>query len=196
MHVDRHKCQRICSGVDINMFHVDIFVMCVDMCGNTRRHTCRHMSMFFLRIDKFHVMSQVLAIRGKLPGMFACDIRPSRRNSFEHMLHLDKELLRKLGILGRTLAPAFNLHATTKCHKMIAGVGLNGRKYRQGDRSRFSLHSPLELHLITTFITICRHIEIYVDITVGCRHNTNCVDIYDDMSTYRNICRHNCWMST
>jgi hypothetical protein len=140
--------------------------------------------MFFLRIDILHVMSQVLAIRGALPGMFACDIRPSRRNSFEHALQLDKELLRKLGILGRTLVPPFYLQVQTECHKMIAGVGLNGRKYKQGDRSRFSFHSPLELDLITTFVTICRHIEIYVDIIVDCRHNTNCVDIYVDRIEY------------
>jgi hypothetical protein len=75
-----------------------------------------------------------MAIRGALPGRFACVVAPSRRNSTEVLLLVETDLLNILKQVGRHLAIVFNPTPRTPCKKMTAGVKLNGRAYKQGDR--------------------------------------------------------------
>jgi hypothetical protein len=140
-----------------------------------------------LHINMFYVMSQVMEIKGALPGQYACAVRPSRRNSFNHRLHLDTELVKQLRILGRRLEPQFNLEFDTACLEMNAGVMLNGRKYRQGDRCRFPLHSWPDLD------TILHGVDMHVDMSTYNYIMSTCNYIMSTcMSTCRHLCRHVC----
>ena len=69
-----------------------------------------------------------MAIKGALPGQYACIVLPSRRNSFNHALNDDTHLMAHLRRIGRSLDPKFTLEMNTPCLKMLAGVLLNGHK--------------------------------------------------------------------
>jgi hypothetical protein len=78
-----------------------------------------------------------MRVKGELPGRYTCVVMPNKRNTFPLQLHLLTDLRRVLRRLGRQLVPTFDLESDTPCHQMIAGVLLNGRKYKQGDRCEY-----------------------------------------------------------
>ena len=78
-----------------------------------------------------------MRIRGALPGLFKCVVTPSRRNAFNIHLHSNAPLVQHLRKLGRTLEPKFGCEVNTPCLQLLAGVSLNGRKYKQGDRCEY-----------------------------------------------------------
>ena len=104
-----------------------------------------------------------MKIHGTLPGLYRCVITPSRRNMDYIPLHLEPALVAQLRRIGRRLEPPFTLAFDTPCMKMLAGVTLNGRKYKQGDRYIF-----LVTHVYTLLAVI-----FYVDISKYMSANTH-----------------------
>jgi hypothetical protein len=76
-----------------------------------------------------------MKLRGALPGEYACAVKPSRRNSVLEPEPLDRDLVRHIEKLCRTTPFTLRVHPPPLCPRMTAGVTLNGRKYKQGNRS-------------------------------------------------------------
>jgi hypothetical protein len=93
-----------------------------------------------------------MRIKGDLPGMYTCVVKPSRRNSENIKLHLHPALVTQLRRIGRGLQPAFDLEFETPCLCMNAGVLLNGRRYKQGDR--YPLHLANLLRCLTSLFVM------------------------------------------
>jgi hypothetical protein len=66
--------------------------------------------------------------------LYKCVVVPNRRNGDYLSIQLNPALLQLLRRQGRRLEPPFNLEFTTPCQRLVGGVTLNGRKYKQGDR--------------------------------------------------------------
>jgi hypothetical protein len=113
-----------------------------------------------------------MAIRGTLPGLYNCVVTISRRTSDYVTLSEQPPLVALLRALGRKLEPLFQVQFDTPCQRMVAGVSLNGRKYKQGDR-----------YICLTCFKICvTHTYTLLTKPVVRQHIYICIDISANMS--------------
>ena len=82
------------------------------------------------------MLAQIMDTRRALPGRYMCVVLPSRRNSKKTDLSV-WPLLPHLRGWNQNARPAQRINRQSACERMIAGVCLNGRKYKQGDRCGF-----------------------------------------------------------
>jgi hypothetical protein len=87
----------------------------------------------------------ITAARGETPGAFACEVKRTRRNS--RPSDLDAGLAQAAKDLCRSLGhpAAYKPLPSSIVIRMIGGVWLNGRNYKQGPTPSSPLHCPSHL---------------------------------------------------
>ena len=106
---------------------------------NTQRRMVQRFHDMDMKVPKggwtLQLASEVLKIKGALPGQYARVVTPTRRNNKSVAVALSSvqsPLFTKLRVICAAL-PDFAISRDLECLQMIAGVKLNGHEYSQGD---------------------------------------------------------------